>query len=623
MTRTELVSLLIDLDARPTTAAYAKAAKRLAESDTALEPLRIALLASFTIDPLVPYLHVEAARRGFAADLYIAPYNSVRRELLDPASGCAAHRPHLVFIAQLLEDVSPRAAAAILDLDRKQSEAAIDEILSDLTRPLDRFRSTCDSTLVIHNFAQRIRPQLGIYEASAVDSQSAWIRRLNTRLGRALTEHPAQHLLDFDRLCADVGYQRWRNPSMWYLGRAPLATEALRELAGTYGAFLQATHSTPKKVLVLDLDNTLWGGVIGEDGLAGIHLGHDYPGNVYRQFQATILDLYRRGVVLAISSKNNPADVDEVFTRHSDMILRPEHFAARRVNWAPKPRNLAEIAVELDLGLDSFVFFDDSPIEREQMRQAHPDVEVLEVPATPIGYEDCLLRHRWFDQLSLTEEDRGRGKMYRARASRRELRDSVTDLDGYLADLDTTIAVTPCDAASFDRVHSLLAKTNQFNLTTRRISRQELASLLEDPTAGIFCLRVSDRFGDSGLVGAAIVKTEGREAILDSFLLSCRVIGRAVETALLCRVVDWCRAQNAVHLLGEFRPTAKNTPAAGFLEEHGFERQVSTGQVFTKPASTRHSFGDGEASFWKLDLRDELPFTMPSHIRDLEKDESH
>jgi len=599
MSRQKLSELLLRVDQRPTGAAYSLAAGKLSSLELPLRPLKVALLSSFTIDPLLPYLKVEGARRGFALEVYIAPYNSVRRELLDPESGCRAFAPDVVFVGQLLEDLAPALTERYLEVDRDEHERASRRLLEDLLGPLQTFRAANSATVAVHNFPQPPFPLLGLHEADARNSQREKILALNQDLGVELAALTGAHLLDFDRLCADVGYRRWRNENSWSLGRAPLGSEALRELARLYGVFLQASHGAPKKCLVLDLDNTLWGGVLGEEGVGGVAHGQEAPGNLFRRFQQAILQLHRQGVILAVNSKNNLEDVEEMFASHPEMILQRKHISALRANWQPKPLNMEEIAQKLSLGLDSFVFFDDNPAERELMRQALPEVETLEVPPTPADYVRCLLDSRWFDKLAVTEEDRQRGSLYQAQARRQELRGASLDLESYLESLETVVEISPCDETTLPRVHALLHKTNQFNLTTRRHSREALQGLMADPASLVLALSARDRFGENGLVGVAIQVTEAPSATLDSLLLSCRVIGRGIETAFLSQIVTYCRERSCITLRGEFRPTAKNQPAASFYSNHGFQ-----------PA------GDVEdgARGWQLDLQAQ-EMSFPGYIQ--------
>jgi FkbH-like protein len=583
------------VDERPTVAAYADAARAVRSQRDQLRPVRIALLATFTVDSLVPYLEVEAARQGFGAEVYMAPFNSIKQELLHSRSGCVQFRADAVFVLQLLTDVCPPLADDYLVLDTDVRERHVTTVIGELTASLREFRKHCPATVVVGNFTRPIHPPLGIYEAMAPGAQSEAIHKLNTRLAAEIGGVSGVHVLDFDRLCADVGYRHWRDDKLWYLGRSPMSAQLLPALARTQAVFIQAIKGAPRKCLVLDLDNTLWGGVVGEAGVAGIQLGQTYPGNVYRDFQQAVLALQRRGILLAINSKNNAADVDEVFASHPDMVLTKDHFASIRINWQEKSANMVEIARELNIGVDSLVFFDDSPVERALIRQTLPEVLTLEVPSDPVQYVRVLQESGAFERLSLTEEDLRRGQMYQEETARRRLEEQAASLEDFLKSLTLKVGIAAVDQFSFPRVLDLLQKTNQFTLTTRRHSSAQLAAMVEDPRWGVFSLRSGDRFGDNGIVGVAIVHSGDAGANIDSFLMSCRVIGRGIETAFLAHLVDWAKRRGLPTLEGEFIPTAKNAPAADFYARHGFVPVGSSGR-------------------WRLALAD-APFGWPDYIQ--------
>jgi FkbH-like protein len=324
------------------------------------------------------------------------------------------------------------------------------------------------------------------------------------------------------------------------------------------------------KALVVDLDNTLWGGVVGEDGLDGIQVGPEYPGAAYLALQRAIQALRHRGVLLAVASKNNPDEALDALDRHPGMLLRSGDFAALRINWNDKARSLREIAEELNIGVDSLAFLDDNPAEREQVRLELPEVTVVELPSDPMGYARALADCPVFERLSLTREDQQRGRLYEDQRQRADLQRASASLEDFLRSLEMEMSMGPVEPASVRRVAQLTQKTNQFNLTTRRYSEQEIDALASDPGARVYQVQVRDRFGDNGLVGVAITRRGADAWEIDTLLLSCRVIGRAVESAMLARLSDDARAAGATRLCGWFLPTAKNAPASDFYPSHGF-----------------------------------------------------
>jgi FkbH-like protein len=321
---------------------------------------------------------------------------------------------------------------------------------------------------------------------------------------------------------------------------------------------------------VLDLDNTLWGGIIGEDGIEGIKLSNASPGIEYVDFQRGLLSLYNRGVILAVCSKNNYDDAIKVFQEHPAQVLKEEHFASMRINWQNKAANIAELAKEINIGLDSMVFFDDNPVERAQVSQTLPEVLVVELPKNPRLYRETLENLNVFDVLSLTKEDLVRGEMYAGKRKRAELEQSASSIEDFLRTLDLKVKIQPVNNFDTPRVVQLIGKTNQFNLTTRRHTDAEVRQFRESKDAIVYSMAVTDKFGDEGVVGVAIVKIKDDDWWVDSLLMSCRVIGRSVETALIAKIVADARESKAKRIIGEYIPTKKNPPAADLYERHGF-----------------------------------------------------
>jgi FkbH-like protein len=333
--------------------------------------------------------------------------------------------------------------------------------------------------------------------------------------------------------------------------------------------------------VVVDLDGTLWGGVVGELGAEGIQLGPTAPGAEFLDFQEALLALTKRGVLLAVCSKNNPEDVLPVLREHRHMLLREEHFSALRINWRNKAENLAEIAVELNIGLDSLVFLDDNPVERELIRQVLPEVLTVEMPKDASQYRATLEDLTDFELLAMTREDEMRVSQYQANRRRQALEQSSGSLDDYLTSLEIKAEIGPASAHHVARLVQMFNKTNQFNTTTRRYQAPDVERLIGSPAHQVYVLDVADRFGDHGLVGTAVVRDEGDTWVIDNVLLSCRAMGLSVETALLKQIYDAARARDVTRLVGEFIPTPKNKPSADFYSRHGFQPAADAGSAQT------------------------------------------
>jgi FkbH-like protein len=367
----------------------------------------------------------------------------------------------------------------------------------------------------------------------------------------------------------------------------------------------------PRKVLCTDLDNTLWGGVLGEEGPEGIATGSAFPGNCHLEYQKYLKQLSSRGILLAIVSKNNEADVQEAFQiRSADLALSLDNFVATKISWSEKSDSIRELAKELSLGLDSFVFVDDNPVECEAIRQQLPEIAVIEAPVQePWKLVELLSSQPFFDAAVVTDDDVNRLSEYKAQAQRAELSSSAGNRDEFLASLGIVCTFLSALDAPLARSVQLLAKTNQFNLTTRRHSAAEVEEFASHPGGQAVAIRVRDRFGDAGVVGLALARNEGDSCLIDSLLLSCRVIGRGIETALLAHIADNAKRAGAKQLIGEFIATKKNAPCADFYLDHGFVKDTSSRDA--RPDSV----------FYQLDLTTSAP-TSPKWLT-LEGNESN
>ena len=364
------------------------------------------------------------------------------------------------------------------------------------------------------------------------------------------------------------------------MARQPFSAAGQVAFAFYLARFLRPLIVPRKKALAIDLDNTLWGGVLGEDGLAGLEIGPEFPGNVHLRIQRELLELKERGIALVLLSKNNATDVEEAFSSLPGMILKLEDFAVRKVNWEPKSENLRAAAAELSLGLDSFAFIDDSDYEREQMRQLNPRVLILNHNSDPLRTLNTLWETDAFDSLFLTKEDRQRQHDYRVRQAR-EIGAHQDDLEGFLKSLEMAAVIEPVGPGNLDRVANLLAKTNQFNLTTRRHSRAEVARLGEAAGSIALVLRLRDKFGEQGIIGLviAVPGQEEQSLIIDSLLVSCRALGRGVEHALWAAVVNRAYRKGVRKLQAEYVATGKNTLVADFYDKLGFRQVEGNGSV--------------------------------------------
>jgi len=581
----QVQAALARLAGQPTILGITLAAARINEYRALLSrvTLRVGCLASFTLEPIRPALELQAVRAGFGLDVHVGPFGQFERELLDPSSALAAFKPDVVLVAVRLQDVCPAIYEAFNGLTPEQAATLVDDWMTRLRAALTSFRQRSHAHILIQNYDLPATPALGLAEQSSPLSQSAVIGRANATLADLATSMPNVRVMDYDALVARQGRLHWQDPRTAFFARIPVAPAHYWALAGFYVRHLRPIYGLSKKVLVLDADNTLWGGVVGDVGMEGIALGHDYPGNAYVAFQKRILDLYHRGIVLALASKNQPGVVEEVLASHPEMVLRAEHFAAMKINWEPKPNNLRQMAAELNLGVDSFVFIDDSAVECELMRATLPEVLSVNLPDDPAFYPGVIESLDCFDQWSVSEEDRTRGKLYKAEAGRRELQAAVVDMPTFYRRLEMKIALYVDHLPHVARAAQMTARTNQFNMHTIRCSEDDIRRFMSSPEWSVVTLALADRFGDNGVVGLAVVHRGPAEWRLHMFLMSCRVLGRTVEQAFVGWIAEQARTAGAGRLAAEFVPTSKNKPFANFYKDRGFteEEQMEGVQQWT------------------------------------------
>jgi FkbH-like protein len=550
------------------------------------------------VEPVVPLVRAAAFVNGIDLNVHVGQFNAYVQEILNKDSSLYSFAPDIVIFAVQTRDLAPELWSRYPELTALDIQKVVDRALTDLDHWIKAFRSHSNAYLIVHTLEAPLFPSQGILDSQSSSSQVAAIQKINDEIRHIATRYTGVYLLDYDAMIARHGRARWYDERKWLTVRMPIAADHLKDLADEWLRFIHPLVGKTCKALVTDLDNTLWGGVIGEDGVEGIRLGVEYPGAAFQAVQRALLDLHQRGILLAVCSKNNIADAMEVLEKHPGMLLRPEHFAAWRINWNDKAVNLREIATELNIGVDSLAFLDDNPVERERIRSDLPEVTVLDLPDDPMEFARVLRRSPVFERLALSEEDRERGRYYAGQRQRLELERSASSLEDFFRSLRQEIKISSVTPATLLRVAQLTQKTNQFNLTTRRYSEQQIAELAKNPAWKVYAIRVKDRLGDNGLTGVVITHDAQDLAEIDTFLLSCRVVGRTVETAILSFLIDQARRRGRTHLQGWFSPTKKNDLAKEFYAQHNFHAVEQ----------------NGRGELWSLDL-DKNEIACPEWIQ--------
>ncbi len=557
-----LGNIFTGLDRNPSLSAYAAAATKLRELAPPLPELRVGILSNHTFE-IETTLEVECARRGFKTIFYQAGYDQYRQELLSAGGGLDGFRPDAVLVSLDLESTFPGIS---LSTSAYGNLPAAREWLAGFEALLSGWRRRSPAPVFVHDFIPPAWSMDGLLGAAVFD----WTMELNAGLRRMAAEMEGVFVPAAAQAASADGLAGWRDPRFWYLARVGINAKKFPILAMRLARCLAALRRPAAKCLVFDLDNTIWGGVLGDAGPEGILCaGSDYPAGAYADFQRALLALRSRGILLAVASKNDWALVEEAFRVRGDMPLRPEHIAGWEVHWNPKPESLDRIARRLNIGMDSLVFLDDNPAEIDLIRMARPSVRAHLMPPRPEAFASFLSKLEDFDQLRLSDEDRRRAELYQLRARQAEMAASATDLESFYRSLRTVLAPERAGPANFDRIVQLIQKTNQFNLTTRRHEKNALSERVGHGSE-LWGFRASDVHGDHGLIAVALLDFEGGTCGIDTLLMSCRVIGRTLETAILHFLELRAIARGARQMRGEYLATAKNGPCREFYKQHGF-----------------------------------------------------
>jgi FkbH-like protein len=570
-----------------------------AESPRGFSPVRLAILASATVDHLLPAIRVSGLRRRLLIDVHIGPYGQYRQQLLDADSPLHRLRPQIVLLSLTAREA---IASVPLTATAGEADAVIARSIDELRMLWRKARETYEATVIQQTFLNVADPLFGSYDRLVAGAPAQLIARLNQQLVQAAAEDGVL-LLDLARASERDGLNAWFDVTRWLQGKLEIAPQAAPVFGDLLARVITAQRGLSRKCLVLDLDNTLWGGVIGDDGPEGIILGEGTgTGEAHLALQRYAKQLRERGVILAVCSKNDPAVAEAVFRDHPEMLLRLTDIAAFVANWEDKAVNLRRIAERLNIGIDSLVFVDDNPAERARIRESLPMVAVPELPADPAQYVRCLADAGYFESVAFTADDTQRAVQYSANASRQALRESAQNMDDFLRGLDMSVSFGPFQTVDLARIAQLIGKTNQFNPTTRRYSLEDVTRFAASGRCLTLQFRLVDRFGDNGLVSAMILRPDPLAPYLveiDSWVMSCRVFGRQLEREAMNIAVETARRMDIRAFRACYIPTSKNAVVSGLYSELGF--------ALVSGAAPH----DG-VTHWCLQLSDYVPHT--THI---------
>lgn len=547
---------------------------RAEEETGGKDVVRIAYLGNITFEPMPDYVEIVAACRGLETSTYIGGYDQYMQELINDSSALSAFSPQVIFINLTLRELVPEIVNRYSSLSADEIEAAKQQILDKAVSTVQLALERYQATVIVSNFPVPGNFQLGIADQKHICPESVFYSELNVEISRRLRDKPRAMVFDMDRLVSLYGRLNAYDEKMYYLAKVPWQEEFYLVIADQLIRHVSAAAGRTKKCLVLDLDNTLWGGVLGEAGIHGVKVGHgDGESEAFYDFQNRIRSLKDRGIILAVCSKNNPGDVEEMFAQRTGMPLKMADFSATEVSWDMKHQGISRIAEKLNIGLDSIVFVDDNPAECELIWQMLPQVETILLPDDPSVYPALLDSFFGFDKMQVTAEDQEKAKQYAEGESRVKHQAGFDDLESYLESLGTEISIVQAGEQQKMRVHQLFSKTNQFNVTTKRYSMAEVESFIEGDGFDIYTVQANDRFGDLGIIGLCLVDNSSEHKVfIDSFILSCRAMGRGIETAVMNFLKEeYFGRRNMRSIESMFVPTRKNMPARNFYIDQGFE----------------------------------------------------
>lgn len=535
------------------------------------EPYRFLVLRQITAEPLAPYLKVGGRALGIEADLAFGQFDAMVQDTHDDALWKTA--PDAILVCTAPERFAPELALSNRFATRETADAAVNVVVARAAQLVNAVRQRSKRPILwlgLHR-SPGMSAQL-VDQRMAEFGHAALLARANREIEVALQESGPGWVVDITACAARVGERAFFDPVRWHQSATPFTPTGFRELAIEVLKYVRNVRGGIKKVLALDCDDTLWGGLAGEVGPEELDLGPTgMPGGAHRALQATAKALKERGVLLTLVSKNDPENVWRVFDTRPEMVLERDDIVAARINWDPKPDNLRALAEELNLGLDSFVFVDDQMAEIEAVRRFCPEVACLQVTERNLASIGQMIEAMgWFEAVQVTETDRARTRFYKADRSRSGLRTSTADMDSYLRDLRMVATLKLDDGVDIERAAQLCQRTNQFNMTTHRHGAADIRGFVVSPSARVISLAVRDQFGPLGDVGLAIVELENGEARVDTLLLSCRVFGRRCEDLLLAAVETEARNLGAARLVGVYRPTARNGIVARFWDDRDF-----------------------------------------------------
>ncbi|MDD3138163.1 MAG: HAD-IIIC family phosphatase [Lachnospiraceae bacterium] len=547
--------------------------------------LKIAFLRNFTNEMLIPVIRGEIALQDVYPDVYLSEYDNFMQEILSLDSHLYSFKPDIICISLNFKNLSPR-------LYNEFSSLTENEIYDEKNRIVDLYekiftviRQNSNATILYENFYREPVGSCGILDYQRPISEKNISNTINDSIWELSRKFNDIYVIDIVSIIYNLGYKNSIDRKNWEISKNPFTKKAMLSIGKEYGLYTNVLLGKMKKCIVLDCDNTLWGGIVGEDGTFGISIGDEYPGSAYKNFQQEIINLYNRGILIALCSKNNEADVIDVFKKNSNMKLKLEHIVDYEINWESKAENIKNIAAKLNIGLDSIVFVDDSKFECDLVNKQLPEVTVINLDKNISEYANLIRESGLFNSLNITTDDMKRNLNYKAEKKRNAIKVKSETIDEYLQSLNMEVYIRANNIEDVKRLAQMTQKTNQFNLTTIRYSDAKIKEFVENSNYDVISLRLKDDISDMGIIGMAIIKYDNNTAYIDTFLLSCRALGRGVEDVLYNYILDIAIQKKVKNLIGVYKVTAKNKQVENLYCKFGMNS--------IKPF-------DGNESIWEL-----------------------
>ena len=572
---------------------YLSKSKLISNSNYA-KKIRISILGGFTLNGLEETMRVKCDEKKIQCTTYVSGYNQYNQEILDEKSQLYKFSPDITFLIIDSRNVFGELFLNPYSISVEERKRFIQNKSDEIINLAKTLVKKSKSKLILSNFSMPSYSPIGINETREEFGLYDMVGNLNQNIKIGLRLEPEIFIYDLNSFVTKFGENNVFDYKQFFYGDIRISLDYIPYLAQELMGYITAVLGLVKKCIVLDLDNTLWGGIVGEDGFDGIKLGDDPIGRAYVEFQYNLLALNQRGILLAINSKNNFDDAIQVIKEHTNMILKEDNFACVRINWNDKVVNMKEISDELNIGLDSMVFVDDDPVNIEYVRSNLPEVASIQMPADNCHNNARHLKSitALFDMLKLTDEDKARNRMYLEQRKRVEFKTHVGNLENFLKQMNISVNIKNADDFTIPRISQLTLKTNQFNLTTRRYQEEDIRKFSQDSKKIVECAQIEDKFGDNGITAAYIVNKDNEQQwTIDTFLLSCRVIGRGVEDGILSHIIEKARKDGISQVRGEYIKTEKNQPAENLFADFGFKK---------------------EGNFWIFDTNDQ--FKKPKHL---------